>query len=255
MVTAARLSPDRRRVATAAWCGQLGVWSIDTGDCLMKITSRQNDKAHGTHFTVDGRWALCQTFDSMRLWDLDRGQCVRTISCGAGISAVSLSPDARRAVAGALDHTVRVWDMSTGECLHTIAGHTDRIGAVSVSPDGAFAVSIDDQKTIRLWDIASGRCVQVISDLPERPWSVRFLCDGRFVMTGGAKGSIQIWDPRTGRCLHTFDSGTSEITIAPTPDGRFALSHGGDVPLRLWEFHWDLGTPPPGAGTSPAAAI
>ena len=242
MVTAARFSPDQRRVASASWCGQLGVWSIDTGDCLMKIRSRENDKAHGTHFTADGRWALCETYDSLRLWDLDSGRCVRTIVCRDGISAMALSPDGRRAVTGVSDrhHTMRVWDTSTGECLHAMAGHSARIGAVALSPDGAFAVSGDDQKTIRLWDIVSGRCVYVISDLPDRPWSVQFVCDGRFVMTGGAKGTIQIWDPHTGRCLHTVDSGSGAVTIAPTPDGRFALSDGGGVPMRLWEIDWDF---------------
>src|SRR6185312_5784559 len=30
VVTAARLSLDQRRVSSAAFCGQLGVWSIDT---------------------------------------------------------------------------------------------------------------------------------------------------------------------------------------------------------------------------------
>jgi WD40 repeat protein len=240
MVTAARLSPDQRRVLGATFGGQLGVWSIDTGDCLMKITEEQNDKAHWTHFSADGRCALCDAFDSIRLWDMDSGRCVRTVTCDEHFGTVSLSPDGRRAVTGMGDHTVRVWDMGTGECLHTMAGHTGRIGALSVSPDGALAVSSDDRQTMRLWDLAAGTCVHVLPDLPERLWSVRFVCDGRLVMSGGTKGTIRIWDPRTGRCLHTFDSGRSEVKVVPTPDGRFALSHGGDVPLRLWEFDWDL---------------
>ena len=243
MVTAAQLSPDQQRVATAAFCGQLGVWSIDTGDCLMKITRQQNNKAHWTHFSTDGRWALSNTYDSIRLWDLNSGQCVRTVACDAPFNAaVSLSPDGGRAVTSLDDNTVRVWEMGTGKCLHTLTGHASRIGALSLSPAGDLAVSSDDQRTMRLWDLASGACMHVLRDLPDRIWSVRFVCDGRFVMTGSTEGTIQIWDPRTGQCLHTFNSGRTEVTIAPTQDGRFALSHGGDVPLRLWEFDWELAT-------------
>jgi WD40 repeat protein len=242
MVTAAQISPDQRRVASAAFCGQIGVWSIDTGDCLTKITRRQNDKARWTHFSADGRWALSDAYDCLRLWDLDNGQCVRTVTSPDGISPVSLTPDGGRAVTGARDHTMRIWDMGTGECLRTLAGHTGRIGVVSVSLEGDLAVSGDDEKTVRVWDLGSGDCTHVLRDLPDRLWSVRLVCNGRFVMTGGARGTIQIWDPRTGRCLHTFNSGRTEVRVAPTPDGRFALSHGGDVPLRLWEFDWQLAT-------------
>jgi WD40 repeat protein len=240
MVTAVRLSPDQRWVASAAFCGQIGVWSIDNGDCLMKIASRQNDNAKWTHFNADGRWALCDAYDSIRLWDLGSGQCVRTVGCHDRISSVSLTPDGGRAVAGTGDHTVRIWDMGTGECLHTLVGHTGRIGVVSVSPEGDLAVSGDDEKTVRVWDLGSGDCMHVLRDLPDRLWSVRLVCNGRFVMTGGVRGTIQIWDSRTGRCLHTFNSGRTEVRVAPTPDCRFALSHGGDVPLRLWEFDWEL---------------
>lgn len=243
-VTGARLSPDQRRVASAAFCGQLAVWSIDTGECLMKITGQQNGGASWTHFTEDGRWALSDSFDSMRLWDLNTGRCVRTIAFPDGISTVSLSPDGNRAVTGMVDRTVRIWDMGTGECLHILVGHAGRISALSVSSAGDFAVTSDDRKTLRIWDLAAGSCVRVLGDLPHRPWSVRFICGDRFVMTGSAAGTIQVWDPRTGRCLHTFTSGRSEVTVAPTPDGRFALSHGGDVPLRLWELDWNLATDP-----------
>lgn len=240
-VNATRLSPDQRRVASAASCGQIGVWSIDTGRCLMKITSRQNDRAYWTHFSADGRWALSDAHESVRLWDLDSGQCVRTVASD-GCSPLSLTPDGSRAVTSARDHVLRIWDMGTGRCLGILAGHTSRIGVVSVSPEGNLAVSGDKEKTVRVWDLGSGDCMHVLRDLPDRLCSIQFVNNGRFVMTGGARGTIQIWDPRTGRCLHTFNSGRTEVMVVPTPDGRLALSHGGDVPLRLWEFDWELAT-------------
>lgn len=241
MVTAARLSPDQRSVSSASFCGQLGVWSVETGECLMKITNRQNAKAYVTQFSADGRRAVCNAHDSIRLWDLTSGRRVRTFTSRDGFGTVALSADGSRAAAttGADRETVRVWDVATGECLHTLIGHTSRIGGLALSPNGEFAASGDDQKTMRLWDLTSGACIQLLPELPGRLWSVRFFGDDRFLMTGYSNGALQIWDPYAGRCLHTISAGRGEVRIAPAPDGRFALSHGGGAPLRLWEFDWE----------------
>jgi WD40 repeat protein/serine/threonine protein kinase len=244
-LTAVRLSSDQRRVLAATQDGQLGVWSVDTGDCLVKIAGRQTNGADAAYFSADGRWALVGAVDNaIRLWDLDSGRCMRTVAGhGHKTRAVWLSPDGRRAASSGSDHMVRIWDMDTGECLHALAGHTGSVESVSLSPSGRLAVSGGD-RTFRLWDIASGECVHVQRDLPDAVELVRFVDDGRFVMSVGTTGAIRIWDPRTGRCLHTLDTGHDGVySIADTPDGRFVLSAGGtDAALRLWEFDWDLGT-------------
>jgi WD40 repeat protein len=114
---------------------------------------------------------------------------------------------------------------------------------VSPIPSKTLAAS-SENRTIRLWDVASGACLHVLPDLPDRLLSARFVCDGRFVMSASATGAIRVWDPRTGRRLHTFTPGRGEVSIAPTPDGRFTLTTGGGAPLRLWELDWDLAPTP-----------
>jgi WD40 repeat protein/serine/threonine protein kinase len=252
-LTAVRLSPDQRRVLSAAQDGEICAWSIDTGDCLMKITNQHPlDKAQPAHFSADGRWALvCDWDHAIHLWDLDSCRCVRTVT-GHGPNGfittdLWVSPDGRRAVSGSWDRTVRVWDMDTGECTHVLASHTE-VGSVSLSPDGGFVLTSGRDRTIRLWDLASGACVHVQRDLPGYAQTVQYVCDGRFVMAvmpGSPTSVIQVWDPRTARFLHTLDTGQSGIwASAFTSDGRFALTAGQGTPLRLWELDWELATSP-----------
>ncbi|WP_406276539.1 protein kinase [Nocardia sp. NBC_00881] len=251
-LTAVRLSPDQQRVLSATQNGEICLWSIDTGDCLMKITNQHpRGGAQPAYFSADGRWALTGDSDNaIHLWDLDNGRCTRTVP-GHGrngfiVTDVWLSPDGRRAVSGGTDRTVRVWDMDTGECMHILADHTDWVRSVSLSPDGGFVLSSGSDRTIRLWDLVSGACVHVQRDLPGDAQTVRYVCDGRFVMAvtpGRPTSVIQVWDPRTGRFLHTLDTRQSGIwASAFTPDGRFALTAGEGTPLRLWELDWELAT-------------
>ena len=255
-MTAVRISPDQQRVLSATQDGEICLWSIDTGDCLMKLNNPQSDHladymaggAQPAHFSADGRWALvCDRNHAIHLWDLNSGRCVRTVR-GHGPNGfittdLWLSPDGRRAVSGSWDRTVRVWDMDAGECTHVLASDTE-ISSVSLSPDGGFVLASGDDRTIRVWDLASGACVHVQRDLPGHAAAVRYVCDGRFVMAvipGRPTSVIQVWDPLTRQFLHTLDTRQDGIwASALTPDGRFALTAGAGTPLRLWELDWEL---------------
>jgi WD40 repeat protein len=59
----------------------------------------------------------------VRVWDLETGECLRTLEGHTrSIEAVALHADGRRALTGSMDKTVRVWDLETGKSLGTWGG-------------------------------------------------------------------------------------------------------------------------------------
>jgi WD40 repeat protein len=251
--TAVRLSPDQQRVLTTTQDGQIRVWSIDTGDCLMTITDPYpGDKAEPAHVSANGRWALTTDWNNaLHLWDLTDGRHARTVpghgSTGFIVSDLWVHSDGHRAVSGSGDRTVRVWDLDTGECTHVLTAPTE-IRSVAMSPDTAFAVSCGEDRAIRLWDLDSATCIRTTKHAPGHAVTVQYVCDGRFVaiaVSNRPTSTIQIWDPHTGHFLHTLDTRQNTVWAgAFTPDGRFALTAAPGTPLRLWEFDWQLATFP-----------
>ena len=109
--------------------------------------------------TPDGRRAVSASEDrTLRLWDLESGQTIRTLEGHTGsVRAVAVTPDGRRAVSASEDRTLRLWDLESGQTIRTLEGHTDSVRAVAVTPDGRRAVSASEDRTLRLWDLESGK--------------------------------------------------------------------------------------------------
>ena len=147
----------------------------------------------GVTFSPDGTQALSGSRDNtMRLWDLKKGEQIREpffSSSGCAVQAVAFLPDGQQAISG--DSTIRLWDLardlSIGRQLRTFDGHT--IGLipfdVKLSPDGRRILSCGADKTARLWDRFTGR--EIATLLGHRNWvqSGAFTPDGRYALTGG----------------------------------------------------------------------
>jgi WD40 repeat protein len=105
--------------------------------------------------SADGRIAVSATngHERVRVWDTERGVCIRTLDADSDSVAVAVSADGRIAVTGgdSTDKTLRVWDLATKTCLHTLTGHTEGIRSVALSADATVAVTGGDDATVRVW--------------------------------------------------------------------------------------------------------
>ena len=130
--------------------------------------------------------------NTLKVWDVSRGQCIRTLTGHtnyalrrrpveqrvdrsstprrAQVSCVAALPNGR-VVSGSWDETLKVWDASTSECLRTLSGHTS--WARRRRP---VERRVDRSSTPRR---AQVRCVAVLSH-------------GR-VVSGSDDGTLKVW--------------------------------------------------------------
>jgi sterol desaturase/sphingolipid hydroxylase (fatty acid hydroxylase superfamily) len=137
------------------------------------------------------------------------------------VTAVAISADGRRIVAGEEGGTVKMWDGTVEREPIMLPGHRGRVSSVTFSADGRLIVSGGIDRTVKLWDAATGRERQTLRGHAGPVLSVAVSADGRRIVSGGADGTVQVWDAATGRAERSLTTDTDAVTgVALGGDGR-----------------------------------
>jgi LSD1 subclass zinc finger protein len=211
--------------------------------------------------TADWRWAVSGLEDkTVRVWDLETGQCVRTLAGHTdSVSGLAVTADGRLVVSASADGTLRVWNLGRGKCLRILKGHMDWVSAVAVTADGQRAVSGSKDKTVRVWNLETGECVRTLTGHTDWVDVVTLAADGRRVVTESDL-ELKVWDVETGVCLCTLAGHTALMDrmvrrccggdllrtlagytgvkrpVALSADGRCGVLRSDDKTLRVWDL-------------------
>jgi WD40 repeat protein len=141
----------------------------------------------------DGRRAVTGSDHTVRVWDLDTGDCLHALSGHTGrIGSVSLSPDGDLAVSSD-DRVVRLWDVASGACVHVLRDLPDAPLTVRFVGDGRFVMSDSRTGTVRIWDPRTGRCLHTFTT-GHGEVAITPAPDGRFALTSGGGAPLRLWE-------------------------------------------------------------
>ena len=249
-VHTAAFSPDGRYILTGSgdkgirgFCPNSGdrklrLWDVATGQCLRTF------EGGARSVSLFSRRPLCHLWEkpldpsdrprTSSLWDVATGDCLRTFKgaygCGQFLGLFSRRPFP---LFRAGTKAVRLLDVATGKCLRTF-----QRGARSAvySPDGRYVLSghlpcSSCGTRPRVNACAHSRGVNMKKK--STPW--RFLPTAASPSPGAAtrRSGCGTW-PQGNACAPSRDTRTV-ISVAFSPDGRFALSVSYDKKFRLWD--------------------
>jgi cytochrome c len=209
-VVALALTPDGRRLASAAWDGTGRVWDL-AGDAPPRVLEGHQGNVNGIVFRPDGVVATAGFDGTLRLWP--EGEPPRTLAeFGLPLNAVAALPDGTLAVGG-VDGTLRLVAPDGG--VREVQAGARPVVALAAAPDGSVVAAASLGGSVTLWEVASLRLRHTLEGPGLPVWSAVFSPDGATLWTGGTDRRVRRWDAATGRPVGPLGAETEQ----PLPAG------------------------------------
>lgn len=266
------ISPNGKLVASGSSDNRVLLWDVETGR-RRPIALRHEHAVWSTIFTADGDTIITGQEDGeIRLWDVSSGRVRRTMpGHTGGIYDLAIGANEKILASASVDGTMRAWNLEDGTlrwskavgCNHQTVD-VDAEGRVlhgCVGRDaGLYVWSIDgervdefDRGTPTTWTAWNGEAV-LLQNPTGRLLSWRPTTGETTELQGEAKDYVIGWDRRSQRIAKAdierfsfvdLDGGNKTAKkfghhaftnyMGFAPDGRSAVSSGGDGAVRLWD--------------------
>ncbi len=99
----------------------------NSSSCLVQVSSVDCSPSSSLRAVSSG------TDRTIKVWDLNKGYCLRTIMCHSSCNSVRCTRDEHLICSGHFDGTLRFWDIRSGKMANEVTGlHTQQICSVQI---------------------------------------------------------------------------------------------------------------------------
>jgi WD40 repeat protein len=191
----------------------------------------------------DGKLLASTSADrTVKIWDAQTGELLRTIGFEKDTWDVAFSPDGTVLATASYTQVVGL-DPQTGQQLFALngkevgweVGYNLGTGQVDYSPDGKFLVVANMDGHPVVWDLATQKIILTLDGHKDIVYGIDLSPDGKLIATASRDGTVRIWDAMTAQPLITLAQATSAWFDAQfSPDGSrlAAVNEGADV--KIW---------------------
>ena len=233
-VETAVLSPDMQSVAVG---GTAGIWIYDAHTLELKQQLEgHTDVVWALAWSPNSRELASGSWDqTVRLWDVNRGEQVGEISHEDQLIALAWSANGTTLASATWSSQILLWDVPSGNSLGELRGHRDSITHLAFAPNGPLLASAS-QDSARLWQVDREEEVALLTDVPSERGNLHWSANGeRMLLTSLDESSVRVWDANGREQIVLSDMEFGVYDAAWSPDGMQILTTSGDGTVRLWD--------------------
>jgi len=174
---------------------------------------------------------------TVRLWDKSGKEIKQLLAEGKpnydSFTAIAVSPDGQKIIAGKGNGTVYLWDKS-GKQLKTWAAHENKVTAISFSKNGQTLATAGEDALARVWTITGNKLGELKHPQIKKMLGVSLSPDGQFVATASDDNRARIWTVN-GQELRQLEGHQGWVTVVNfSPNGQSIATGSNDGIVKLW---------------------
>ena len=175
---------------------------------------------------------------TVRLWDKSGKQIRQLVAEGKpnydSFTAIAVSLDGQKIIAGKGNGTVYLWDKS-GRQLKTWAAHGNKVTAISFSKNGqTLATAGGEDGLARIWTVTGNKLGELKHPQIKKMLGVSLSPDGKFVATASDDNRARIWTVN-GQEIRRLEGHQGWVTVVNfSPNGQSIATGSNDGIVKLW---------------------
>lgn len=239
-ITQVEFAPGGDMVLASSCDAVARLWNLSNAKIKHTLTGHVG-KVMGATFVSAEKIITGSQDRTVKVWDLGKGYCVRTVFCYSPCNAVAVVGESTRMLCSAhADRRVRLWDLKTADPVAEIQDvQSKQATSISWSPAWEYLVlTTAPDNTAQLIDLRNQKSAHTFRPPQGGVLSPQacFSADGNFVAAGSTTGGVFVWNTHTAaleaHITEGHQAGVSSCTWGAR--GKPLVTGGSDASLLVW---------------------
>ena len=205
-LTCVTISPDSKRVYTAAKDAGIVVWDLQTGSKLFRIPGGRKDKGF-----------------------IHKGHCNTVL-------ALAVSSDNKLLASGDMDKMIHIWETDTMTKIHTFKGHRDAVSGLVFRKGTHTLYSCSHDRSVKIWSVDERAYVETLYGHQDAICGIDCGTRERCVTVGGRDASARVWKIVEESQL-VYNGPQSSLDCIALLNEEHWVTAGEDGHLAVWGIH------------------